>query len=102
MATLKERNDYESMVVLSSQCTELELKDIAFTYAQQLKRLGASEISVVSRGRRDFAYPTKSSKTGYFVEMYFHSSPQVLPLYENKLKLDKNVIRYLITNTNLV
>ena len=41
MVTLKERNDYESMVVLSSQCTELELKDIAFTYAQQLKRLGA-------------------------------------------------------------
>jgi ribosomal protein S6 len=34
--------------------------------------------------------------------MYFHSSPQVLPLYENKLKLDKNVIRYLITNTDLV
>jgi len=101
MRALKNSNDYESMVVLSSQCKETELKDIAFSYAQQLKRLGASGIPVVSRGRRDFAYPMKSNKTGYFVEMYFHSSPQVLPLYANKLKLDKNVVRYLITNTDL-
>ena len=78
--------------------TEVELKEIAFSYAQQLKKLGASDISVISRGRRDFAYTAKKAKTGYFVEMYFTSSPQVLPLYETKLKLDKNVIRYLITN----
>ena len=42
MKALKDSNDYESMVVLSSQCKETELKDIAFSYAQQLKRLGAS------------------------------------------------------------
>jgi ribosomal protein S6 len=94
-------NNYESMVVISSQCTEPELKIIAFGYAQQLKKLGASNISVVSRGRRDFAYTTNSAKTGYFVEMHFASSPQILPLYENKLKLDKNVIRSLIINVNL-
>tara|TARA_A100001035_G_C27760940_1_gene491152 strand:+ start:361 stop:669 length:309 start_codon:yes stop_codon:yes gene_type:complete len=98
MKILTDTNTYESMVVLSSQCTEAELKEIAFSYAQQLKKLGASDISVISRGRRDFAYTAKKAKTGYFVEMYFTSSPQVLPLYETKLKLDKNVIRYLITN----
>ena len=86
------------MVVLSSNCSEVELKEIAFSYAPQLKKLGASDISVISRGRRDFAYTTKKTKTGYFIEMYFTSSPQVLPLYETKLKLDKNVIRYLVTN----
>jgi|TARA_B100000768_G_C11081217_1_gene290879 ribosomal protein S6 len=91
-------NNYESMVILSPNCTEAELKIIAFGYAQQLKKLGASEITLVSRGRRDFAYPTKNVKIGYFVEMYFNSSPQILPIYETKLKLDKNVIRSLITN----
>tara|TARA_B100000989_G_C19242046_1_gene344472 strand:- start:91 stop:399 length:309 start_codon:yes stop_codon:yes gene_type:complete len=98
MKVLTDKNIYESMVVLSSHCTEGELKEIAFSYAQQLKKLGASDISVISRGRRDFAYTTKKTKTGYFIEMYFTSSPQVLPLYETKLKLDKNVIRYLVTN----
>ena len=33
--------------------------------------------------------------------MYFNSSPQILPLYETTLKLDKNVVRYLITNSDL-
>ena len=101
MPVLKETNVYESMVILSSQCTESELKSIAFSYAQQLKRLGASDISIVSRGRRDFVYPMRSAKMGYFIEMYFNSSPQILPLYETTLKLDKNVVRYLITNSDL-
>ena len=43
----------------------------------------------------------KSAKMGYFIEMYFNSSPQILPLYETTLKLDKNVVRYLITNSDL-
>ena len=98
MKQISEINNYESMVVVSSNCTEVELKTSAFSYAQQLKKLGASDISVVSRGRRDFAYPTKRIKTGYFVEMFFNSSPQILPIFENKLRLDKNIIRSLITN----
>jgi len=101
MKQLSSTNNYEAMVIISSHCNEAELKMIAFGYAQQLKKLGASDISVVSRGRRDFAYTSKGAKIGYFVEMHFTSSPQVLPLYENKLKLDKNVIRALITNVNM-
>jgi ribosomal protein S6 len=101
MKQIKATNNYESMVIISSQCTEAELKMIAFDYAQQLKKLGASDISVVSRGRRDFAYTSKNARIGYFVEMYFNTSPQILPIYENKLKLDKNVIRSLITNLDI-
>jgi ribosomal protein S6 len=98
MKLIPKTNNYESMVVVASNRTEAELKAIAFSYAQQLKKLGASDISVVSRGRRDFAYPTKKIKTGYFVEMYFNSSPQILPIFENKLRLDKDIIRSLITH----
>jgi ribosomal protein S6 len=101
MKQIKDTNNYESMVVISSQCTEAKLKIIAFGYAQQLKKLGASDISVVSRGRRDFAYSSKRSQIGYFVEMYFNSSPQILPIYKNKLKLDKNIIRSFITNLDI-
>lgn len=96
MKKLKETNSYESMVILSSACNETELKIIAFGYAQQLKKLGASDISVISRGRRHFAYPLKKNDVGYFIEMYFKCSPQILPVYKNKLKLDKKVIRSII------
>jgi ribosomal protein S6 len=98
MKSISATSSYESMVVVSSDCSEAELKNIAFNYAQQLKKLGALSISVVSRGRRDFAYRTKNAKTGYFVEIYFHSSPHIVPIFQTKLKLDKNIIRSLILN----
>ena len=87
MKLVNATTNYESMVVLSSNCTDEELKDIASKYAQQLKKLGALSISVISRGCRDFAYKTKFAKMGYFVEIYFNSSPKVLPIYQTKLKL---------------
>jgi ribosomal protein S6 len=101
MKQISYTNNYESIVILSSQCTEAELKIIAFSYARQLKKLGASDISVVSRGRRDFISTLKRVQIGYFIEIYFNSSPQILPIYQNKLRLDKNVIRSLITNLNI-
>jgi len=37
MKKINATNNYESMVVVSSNCTEVELKAIAYSYAQQLK-----------------------------------------------------------------
>ena len=89
-------NHYETMVILSPSCTEQELKKSAFGYAQQLKRLGANNISVISRGCRTFAYEMKNFNKGYFIEVFFQASPEGLALHKNKLKLDKNVLRYSI------
>ena len=102
MKLVNATSNYESMVVLSSNCTDEELKDIASKYAQQLKKLGALSISVISRGCRDFAYKTKIAKMGYFVEIYFNSSPKVLPIYQTKLKLDKDIIRSSIINLDKI
>ena len=98
MKQIAATNNYESMVVLSSKCSQAELLDIAYQYAQQLKKLGALSISVVSRGRRDLAYTVNKEKTGYFIEMYFNSSPNILSIFQTKLKLDKNVLRSLVIN----
>ena len=93
-------NHYETMVILSPKCTEKELKTLAFGYAQQLKRLGASNISVISRGCRTFAYEMEGFTKGYFIEVFFQASPELLSLHKNKLKLDKNVLRYSISSLN--
>jgi ribosomal protein S6 len=98
MKLINKTNNYELMVILSSHYTEVELKTIAFYYAQQLKKLGASDINLVSRGCRNFAYLMKGATIGYFVEMYFNASPQILSVYKTKLKLDKSIIRYTIKN----
>jgi len=96
MKLIRNKNNYELMVILSSESTNIELERIASNYAQQLKKLGASDITFISRGCRNFAYHMNGVKQGYFVEMYFKSSPEILPVYQTKLKLDKNITRYLI------
>jgi len=98
MKRLTKINNYESMVVISSEYNESELTNIIYPYIQQLKKLGALDISVITRGRRDFAYAIDKYKTGYFIQLYFDSSPNIIPLYQIKLNLDKNILRSLVIN----
>lgn len=100
MTFLKTKNTYKSMVILGPNFSDSELKSIASSYAQELKSLGATAISIVSRGQRDLTYVIKKAHFGYYVEMCFESSPQALGPYEARLRLDKNVLRYLVLNVN--
>ena len=97
MKLISKTNNYELMLIVSSNCNDVELRNVALKYIKKLKRLGVLTISVISRGQRNFAYAIKKVKTGYFVEMYFNSSPLILPSYETKLRLDKDIIRFLTT-----
>lgn len=94
----KKQNHYKLMVILEPPSSEKELRRIATNYANHFRSLGASTVSVVSRGKRDLVYIISKSKTGYYVEMEFHSSPQILETCEAKLKLDENVLRYIVFN----
>ena len=102
MKILKENNSYETRVIFSPMFFEEELKYYTLDYARQLYRLGAKHISIVSRGQCDFVYTIKSFEVGYFIEMCFLASPQILPMYENKLRLDQNVLSHLILNTEKI
>lgn len=86
------------MLILGPNCSESDLGNIAVNYAYQLKSLGANTISIVLRGKRDLAFLIKTAKYGYYIEMCFLLSPKALLEYETKLKLDKNVLRYLALN----
>jgi ribosomal protein S6 len=102
MKIVKKNRSYETRVIFSPQSSEEELKDYFFDYARQLYRLSAEDISIISLGQRDFVYPKRLFKAGYFIEMRFVASPQILPMYENKLRLDQNVLSYLVLNTEKI
>ena len=55
---------YEMMILLTEEFNDGDLKTWAFHYAKALRKLNASEISVISRGKRDLAYATKNQKRG--------------------------------------
>jgi len=62
---------YEIMIILNEEFTDNELKVWAFNFAKGLQSLNAAEISVISRGKRDFAYLIKNYKRGNFIEINF-------------------------------
>ena len=93
---------YEMMILLTEEFNDSELKTWAFNYAKALRKLSASEISVISRGKRDLAFMIKNQKRGNFIQINFSSLPKNIEDFSNSLKLDSNVLRFLILNKKLV
>jgi ribosomal protein S6 len=77
-----------------------ELRIAILNYVKHLRRLGAVNIGVVFRGRLNFIYPINLTKSGYFIEIYFKSSPQVVLNFVSKYRLDTMVVRGLVTLNN--
>jgi ribosomal protein S6 len=92
---------YEMMILLKGKFSDSELKTWAFDYAKVLRKLNASEISVISRGKRDLAYSIKDQKRGSFIQINFSSLPKCVIAFSDSLKLDQKVLRSLILNKKL-
>ena len=92
---------YEIMILLTEKFNESQLKNWALNFAKKLQTLNAFEISVISRGKRDLAYPIKNQKKGNFIQINFLSVPKYINLFSNQLKFDNNILRFLIINKKL-
>uniref|UniRef100_A0AB74TG85 Small ribosomal subunit protein bS6c n=1 Tax=Discostella guiyangensis TaxID=3145224 RepID=A0AB74TG85_9STRA len=89
---------YEMMLLLTEELNDNELKTWAFNYAKTLRKLNASEISVISRGKRNLSYEIRNQKRGNFVQINFSSVPKYLDTFSSSLKFDSNVLRFLVLN----
>lgn len=96
MPTIYETNNYESMMILTAQCSETSSHLIAESYTKILKRLGAKNIDIHFMGQQTFAYTMNKVRTGRYITLSFTSSPRLLQIYEKRLKLDKNISRFRI------
>ena len=92
------QRDYEIMILLTEEFNDSELKTWAFNYAKSLQNLSASNISVISRGKRDLAYWINNQRQGNFIQINFSSLPKYLNDFAADLKFDTNVLRFLILN----
>ena len=81
---------YEIMILLTEEFNDNELKNWAFNYAKALRKLNASEISVISRGKRDLAYEISNQKRGNFIQINFSSIPKHIEIFSSSLKFDSN------------
>jgi len=95
--------EYELYLVIDAEAEE-EAVGAIVERMTQLISAGDGErsgqvIKVDSRGKRRLAYPVKRKVEGLDIILTFQTPPQVLAEMERILKLDEQVLRYLLVRT---
>ena len=94
-----EPREYELMVLLSPELGEEALETEMNRISDQITGTGAEIIrskSTTPWGRRRLAYPIQNYQDAFYVLYSVSSQPGQLDPFERDLKLNTNVIRYLL------
>jgi ribosomal protein S6 len=89
---------YEIMILLTEEFNDSELKTWVFNYAKGLRKFNVCDISVISRGKHKLAYSIKNKVKGNYIQLNFSSMPKYINPFLETLKLDSNVLRFLVLN----
>ncbi len=89
--------DYEIVYIFRSNFTPEEIEAKLERYHEVLTRDGGGEITAVEQwGKRQLAYPIKKEPNGSYVVAQFTADPATLPELERLMKLDDDLLRFLI------
>ena len=89
---------YEMMILLNEEFNYSELKTWIFNYAKVLRKFSVCGISVISLGKKDLAYSIKTKTKGNYIQLNFSSMPKYINNFAKVLKMDSNVVRFVIFN----
>ena len=89
---------YEIMILLTEEFNDSELKTWVFNYAKSLRKFNVCDISVISRGKHKLAYSINERVKGNYIQLNFSSMPKYINTFLQTLKLDSNVLRFLVLN----
>jgi ribosomal protein S6 len=87
---------YEIMILLREEFNDSELKTWVFNYAKNLRKFSVCDISVISRGKHNLAYPIDDKMKGNYIQLNFSSIPKYLTNFSKMLDMDFNVLRFLV------
>ena len=87
---------YEMMILLTEEFNDSVLKTWVFNYAKSLRKFNVCDISVISRGKQNLAYPINNRLKGNYIQLNFSSMPKYINNFSNILKMDSNVLRSLV------
>jgi ribosomal protein S6 len=89
---------YEIMILLTEEFNDSELKTWVFNYAKNLRKFSVCDISVISRGKHNLAYPIDNKLKGNYIQLNFSGMPKYITDFSKVLKMDSNVLRFLVLN----
>ena len=91
---------YEIMIILTEEFNDNQLKSWVFSCAKNLRKFNACNISVISRGKHNLSYSINNRTKGNYIQLNFSSMPKYINVFSNILKMDSNVLRFLVLNKN--
>ena len=92
---------YEIMILLTEEFNDNELKTWVFNYVKNLRKFNVCDISVISRGKHNLAYSINNRIKGNYIQLNFSSMPKYINKFSGILKMDSNVLRFLVCNKQL-
>ena len=88
---------YEIVYIFNAALDEAAVNEKLERYHAQVAGDDKGEVAAVDHwGSRQLAYPIQKQKTGYYVVVQVKTEPVSLPEFERLLKLDDNLLRYLV------
>ncbi|MBV9282909.1 MAG: 30S ribosomal protein S6 [Chloroflexi bacterium] len=91
-------NPYEITFIVRPDLEDDQTRGVAEQVTRRLEAMGGEIIAVYpwSPPRRRMAYPIRDFGDGYYVTATFRFNPQSLRELENGLKLNENILRFLV------
>ncbi|HUH13684.1 MAG TPA: 30S ribosomal protein S6 [Longimicrobiales bacterium] len=89
--------DYEIVYIFDSALEESRINEKLERFHSLATGENGGEITAVDHwGKRQLAYPIEKKTNGYYVVSQFTTETALLPELERNLKLDDDLLRYLI------
>jgi len=89
--------NYEIVYIFDTQMAEDRVGEKLERYHALIAGDGGGEVTAVDDwGRRQLAYPIRKRTNGHYVVAQFKTEADALPEFERLLKLDEELLRYLI------
>ena len=88
---------YELLYIIPAKFTEKEIEPIIEKANDLIKKQGGEIISGENLGKKKLAYPIKQTFRGYYISNRFNLEPLKLIELNKNLKLNPDILRFLIT-----
>ncbi len=92
---------YELLYIVPTRYTDVEVADIQKRVSDLVAKSGGTVKREEMLGKIRLAYPIKSQRHGTYVLSVFDAEPAVISTLEHELRLSTEVLRHLITQTDV-
>ena len=89
------KHTYEFTYIITPVISDEQTKDIVRRVSKFIEDNGGNVLEVDEWGSKRLAYPINKKRNGYYVNLYFEASGEIIPRLERALEIDDNILRYL-------